>query len=88
MKPGGSSRYAAMFVPKLYTVLREGYSWGDFRADAIAGLTVAIVALRAARGLKRASTPQSLPASWYPRLVDPAYRSADPPLHSSRSYSW
>ena len=55
MKPGGSSRYAAMFVPKLYTVLREGYSWGDFRADAIAGLTVAIVALPLAMALAIAS---------------------------------
>ena len=27
------------------TILREGYDWADFRADAIAGLTVAIVAL-------------------------------------------
>ncbi|WP_284178227.1 SulP family inorganic anion transporter [Rhabdaerophilum sp. SD176] len=32
-------------TPKLLTVLREGYSARDFRADAIAGLTVAIVAL-------------------------------------------
>ncbi len=34
-----------MFLPKLFTVLREGYGLGKFRADAIAGLTVAIVAL-------------------------------------------
>lgn len=33
------------FLPKIVTVLREGYRPGDFRADAIAGLTVAIVAL-------------------------------------------
>jgi sulfate permease, SulP family len=33
------------FVPKLWTVWREGYSLGDLRADALAGLTVAIVAL-------------------------------------------
>lgn len=32
-------------TPKLITVLREGYGLRDFRADAIAGLTVAIVAL-------------------------------------------
>lgn len=32
-------------TPKLLTVLREGYGLRDFRADAIAGLTVAIVAL-------------------------------------------
>ena len=37
--------FAELFTPKLVTILREGYSWVDFRADAIAGLTVAIVAL-------------------------------------------
>jgi SulP family sulfate permease len=34
-----------LFTPKLITVLREGYGRDGFRADAIAGLTVAIVAL-------------------------------------------
>lgn len=34
-----------MFTPKLVTVSREGYGWSQFRADLIAGLTVAIVAL-------------------------------------------
>lgn len=33
------------FLPKLITVLREGYRLDDLRADALAGLTVAIVAL-------------------------------------------
>lgn len=33
------------FLPKLVTVLREGYGLADLRADALAGLTVAIVAL-------------------------------------------
>ena len=33
------------FIPKIVTVLREGYRWADLRADAVAGLTVAIVAL-------------------------------------------
>ncbi|MFN4058454.1 MAG: SulP family inorganic anion transporter [Roseinatronobacter sp.] len=33
------------FTPKLLTVLREGYGLRDLRADALAGLTVAIVAL-------------------------------------------
>jgi SulP family sulfate permease len=32
-------------VPKLWSSFREGYGMGDFRADLIAGLTVAIVAL-------------------------------------------
>ncbi len=34
-----------LFTPKLVTILREGYGLRDLRADAIAGLTVAIVAL-------------------------------------------
>jgi sulfate permease, SulP family len=33
------------FTPKLYSTLREGYGTAAFRKDAIAGLTVAIVAL-------------------------------------------
>ncbi|TDQ84435.1 SulP family sulfate permease [Dongia mobilis] len=37
--------FAEMFTPKLVTILREGYSAQNFKADAIAGLTVAIVAL-------------------------------------------
>ncbi len=47
----GSARTAAgptfseLFTPKLVTVLREGYSAANFRSDALAGLTVAIVAL-------------------------------------------
>jgi len=34
-----------LFTPKLVTVLREGYRLSDLKADAISGLTVAIVAL-------------------------------------------
>ena len=34
-----------LFTPKLVTVIREGYGLADLRADALAGLTVAIVAL-------------------------------------------
>jgi Sulfate permease family len=34
-----------LFTPKLVTVFREGYGLADLRADALAGLTVAIVAL-------------------------------------------
>ena len=33
------------FHPKLFTAWREGYGWVQFRADALAALTVAIVAL-------------------------------------------
>ena len=44
-KRSASPTFAEMFTPKLVTILREGYGWPHFRADAIAGLTVAIVAL-------------------------------------------
>ena len=37
--------FAELFTPKLVTVLREGYGLSGLKADAIAGLTVAIVAL-------------------------------------------
>ncbi|MGF7008407.1 SulP family inorganic anion transporter [Aminobacter sp. BE322] len=37
--------FAELFTPKLVTVLREGYGTAQLKADAIAGLTVAIVAL-------------------------------------------
>ena len=40
-----SPRFTELFTPKLVTVLREGYGLAELRADAIAGLTVAIVAL-------------------------------------------
>lgn len=39
------ARPAPEFLPKILTVLREGYGLADLRADAVAGLTVAIVAL-------------------------------------------
>jgi len=38
-------RTADLFTPKLITVLREGYGLGNLKADALSGLTVAIVAL-------------------------------------------
>ena len=37
--------FAELYTPKLATVLREGYSLANLRADLMAGLTVAIVAL-------------------------------------------
>src|ERR1044072_4081492 len=37
--------FAELYMPKLVTVLREGYGLAALRADAMAGLTVAIVAL-------------------------------------------
>ena len=37
--------FLELFTPKLITVFREGYGWRDLRADAVSGLTVAVVAL-------------------------------------------
>ncbi len=37
--------FGELFTPKLVTILREGYGLADLKADAFAGLTVAIVAL-------------------------------------------
>lgn len=37
--------FVELFMPKLVTVFREGYGVSELRADAVAGLTVAIVAL-------------------------------------------
>lgn len=42
--PDGSAS-AHLYRPKLATTLLEGYGWAKFRADAVAGLTVAVVAL-------------------------------------------
>ncbi|MDY0023107.1 SulP family inorganic anion transporter [Arenimonas caeni] len=46
---------ASRFHPKLLTVLSEGYRLSDLRADSVAGLTVAIVALPLAMALAVAS---------------------------------
>lgn len=43
--PAPVATFAELFTPKLFTVLREGYGLAQLRADAVAGLTVAIVAL-------------------------------------------
>jgi SulP family sulfate permease len=40
-----AASFVELFTPKLITVLREGYGLKDLRADLVAGLTVAIVAL-------------------------------------------
>jgi SulP family sulfate permease len=37
--------FVELFTPKLITVFREGYGWRDLQADAVSGLTVAVVAL-------------------------------------------
>ncbi|MCM8732444.1 SulP family inorganic anion transporter [Hephaestia sp. GCM10023244] len=41
MKPG----FRDLYTPKLFTVLKEGYGLASLKADAMSGLTVAIVAL-------------------------------------------
>lgn len=43
--PSAQPTFAELFTPKLVTILREGYGLANLRADAVAGLTVAIVAL-------------------------------------------
>lgn len=37
--------FKELYTPKLLTILKEGYELPDLRADAVAGLTVAVVAL-------------------------------------------
>ena len=44
-----------LFVPKLVTILRRGYGLAELRADVVAGLTVAVVALPLALALAIAS---------------------------------
>ena len=44
LRPASPS-FAELFTPKLVTILRQSYGWSQLRADAVAGLTVAIVAL-------------------------------------------
>jgi SulP family sulfate permease len=43
--PTAEPTFIELYTPKLVTILRERYGLADFRADLIAGLTVAIVAL-------------------------------------------
>ncbi|MGE3869245.1 MAG: SulP family inorganic anion transporter [Pseudorhodoplanes sp.] len=53
-------RFIDLFTPKLISVLREGYDFDAFRQDAVAGLTVAIVALPLSMAIAIASgvTPE------------------------------
>ncbi|MBP7253792.1 MAG: sodium-independent anion transporter, partial [Alphaproteobacteria bacterium] len=48
-------RHISSFTPKLVTLLRQGYKAKDFQRDALAGLTVAIVALPLSMALAIAS---------------------------------
>src|SRR5688572_24537801 len=51
----GQQRPTPLFTPKLITVWREGYGLPDLRKDAVAGLTVAVVALPLSMGIAIAS---------------------------------
>jgi SulP family sulfate permease len=53
-----AKQYLPLFVPKLFTLLRGGDSVNDLRADAIAGLTVAIVTLAMALAIASGTTPE------------------------------
>src|SRR5215212_1999887 len=53
--PTAEPSFVELFTPKLVTVLREGYRFRHLKADAVAGLTVAIVALPLSMALAIAS---------------------------------
>lgn len=53
--PGQQNSYWRMFEPKSVLVLREGYRLKDLGADAVSGLTVAVVALPLSMALAIAS---------------------------------
>lgn len=53
--PGRLVAWARLYTPKLFIALSEGYRFSDLRADAIAGLTVAIVAFPLSMALAIAS---------------------------------
>ncbi|ESY78513.1 SulP family sulfate transporter [Mesorhizobium sp. LNHC220B00] len=60
VRPAARPSFVELFTPKTITVLREGYGWANLRADLIAGLTVAIVALPLSMAIAIASgtTPE------------------------------
>jgi SulP family sulfate permease len=55
MSAPAPDKHSPRFAPKLLTLLRDGYGMATFRSDALAGLTVAIVALPLAMALAVAS---------------------------------
>ncbi len=84
--------FIELFTPKLVTVLRERYRLGDLKADMVAGLTVAIVALPLSMAIAIASgvTPDRGPLHGDrrrlrrpPRSAAAGFRSAAPPARSS-----
>ena len=54
--------FVELYTPKLITTLREGYGFGHFRSDAVAGLTVAIVAFPLSMAIAIASGERCAPA--------------------------
>ena len=60
LRAAHTSTFFELFTPKLVTILREGYSLNDLRADIMSGLTVAIVALPLSMAIAIASgaTPE------------------------------
>ena len=54
--PIQSPTFAELYTPTLITILCEGYGFSDLRTDAIAGLTVAIVALPLSMAIAIASS--------------------------------
>ncbi len=77
------NRFLELYTPKLVTVLRERYTLANFKADVLAGLTVAIVALPLSMAIAIASgaspaqdfIPQSLEGFSFPLSVAPGSRS-------------
>lgn len=55
MKNPASSPWWHLYIPKLFTVIKQGYSLRNFQSDTLSGLTVAIVALPLAMALGIAS---------------------------------
>ena len=50
-----TSFYGKNFTPKLFEVLKKGYSKNEFKKDCIAGLTVAVISIPLAMALAIAS---------------------------------
>ena len=61
--------FLELFTPKLITVFREGYGWRDLRADAVSGLTVAVVALPLSMAIAIAIHSVSLTVGFYRRRL-------------------
>ena len=64
--------FVELFTPKLVTVWREGYHLADLRADVIAGLTVAVVAIPLSMAIAIASgVTRSIQATLRPKAFAP-----------------